>query len=185
MSADMSIRPLDTLDDPEHLQQLSEVLVDCVEGGASVNFMAGFSVARARAYWQQVAQQLLRGERALLVAQDGAGRIVGTVQLALAQPDNQPHRADVNKLLVHRRARQKGVGEALMRAAEDLARARGKTLLVLDTASDTAERLYLRSGWLLCGRIPGFALMPDGAPTGTTILYKSLRSEVPISAPGP
>ena len=185
MSADLSIRPLDTLDDPEHLQQLSEVLVDCVEGGASVNFMAGFSVARAQAFWQQVAQQVQRGERALLVAQDGAGRIVGTVQLALAQPDNQPHRAEVNKLLVHRRARQQGVGEALMRAAEALAQARGKTLLVLDTASDTAERLYLRTGWRLCGRIPGFALLPDGAPTGTTILYKSLMPEETLSAPAP
>lgn len=181
MTAAVTIRQLDTLDDPAQLQQLSEVLVDCVDGGASVNFMAGFSMARALAFWQQAAQQLRHGERALLVAQDGAGRIVGTVQLALAQPDNQPHRADVNKLLVHRRARQQGVGEALMRAAEDLARARGKTLLVLDTASDAAERLYLRTGWLLCGHIPGFALMPDGAPTGTTILYKSLT----ISAPGP
>lgn len=181
MSANVSIRRLETLDQPEQLHQLSEVLVDCVEGGASVNFMAGFSMARALVFWQQVAQQLQSGERALLVAQDDSGQIVGTVQLALAQPDNQPHRADVNKLLVHRRARQHGVGEALMRAIEDLARAQGKTLLVLDTASDAAERLYLRTGWQLCGRIPGYALMPDGAPTGTTILYKSLD----VSAPAP
>lgn len=180
-----SIHQLDTFDDPEHLQQLSDVLVDCVQGGASVNFMAGFSMTRALAFWAQVAQQVQRGERALLVAHDPAGSIVGTVQLALSQPDNQPHRADVNKLLVHRRARQQGVGEALMRAAEDLARTQGKTLLVLDTASDTAERLYLRTGWLLCGRIPGYALMPDGSPTGTTILYKRLEPDVKISAPGP
>ncbi len=181
MTPDISVRQLDALDAPEHLHQLSEVLVDCVEGGASVNFMAGFSMARALAYWQQVALQVRRGERALLVAQDASGGIVGTVQLALSQPDNQPHRADVNKLLVHRRARQRGVGEALMRAVESLARAQGKTLLVLDTASDAAERLYLRTGWLLCGRIPGYALMPDGSPTGTTILYKGLT----LNAPGP
>lgn len=185
MTADIAILRLDTLDAPEHLQQLSEVLVDCVEGGASVNFMAGFSMARARAFWQQVAQQVQLGERALLVARDGAGRIVGTVQLALAQPDNQPHRADVNKLLVHRSARQQGVGEALMRAVEDLARAQGKTLLVLDTASDAAERLYLRTGWQLSGRIPGYALMPDGAPTATTILYKNLMPGETLSAPAP
>lgn len=182
MTTNISIHQLHTLDKAEHLNELSEVLVDCVEGGASVNFMAGFSMARAWAFWQQVAQQVQRGERALLVAQDGAGRIVGTVQLALSQPDNQPHRADVNKLLVHRRARQCGVGEALMRAAEGLARAQGKTLLVLDTASDAAERLYLRTGWSLCGRIPGYALMPDGSPTGTTILFKSLPV---VSAPAP
>lgn len=174
MTSGISIHHLETRVEPDQLHQLSEVLVDCVEGGASVNFMAGFSMAQALAFWQQVAQQVQRGERALLVAQDESRRIVGTAQLALSQPDNQPHRADVNKLLVHRRARQRGVGEALMRAVENLARARGKTLLVLDTASDAAERLYLRTGWLLCGHIPGFALMPDGSPTGTTILYKSL-----------
>jgi GNAT superfamily N-acetyltransferase len=110
----------------------------------------------------------------LLVAQDEAGRLVGTVQLALSQPDNQPHRADVNKLLVHRCARGQGVGALLMQAAEDLARAQGKTLLVLDTASDTAERLYARQGWQLCGRIPGYALMPDGALTATTIMFKNI-----------
>jgi GNAT superfamily N-acetyltransferase len=185
MTADITIRHLDALDQPDDLHQLSEVLLDCVQGGASVNFMAGFSAARALVFWQQVAQQVQQGERALLVAQDNSGRIVGTVQLALSQPDNQPHRADVNKLLVHRRARQRGVGEALMRAVEDLARARGKTLLVLDTASDAAERIYLRTGWLLCGRIPGYAMMPDGAPTGTTILYKSLDAAEAVSAPGP
>ncbi len=185
MTSRISIQRLETLVAPDQLQQLGEVLVDCVEGGASVNFMEGLSMARALAFWQQVAQQVHQGERALLVAQDESGHIVGTVQLALSQPDNQPHRADVNKLLVHRRARQRGVGEALMRAAEDLARAQGKTLLVLDTASDAAERLYLRTGWLMCGHIPGFALMPDGSLTGTTILYKPLTTELTISAPGP
>jgi GNAT superfamily N-acetyltransferase len=174
MTQAISIHRLPALDGAEQLSDLCEVLVDCVAGGASVNFMAGFSMARAEAFWRNVAQQLRSGERALLVAQDEGGRLVGTVQLALSQPDNQPHRADVNKLLVHRRARGQGVGALLMRAAEELARAEGKTLLVLDTASDTAERLYTRQGWQLCGRIPGYALMPDGALTATTIMFKNL-----------
>ncbi|HET7794744.1 MAG TPA: GNAT family N-acetyltransferase [Rhizobacter sp.] len=169
-----AIQRLAALDSPEDLHQLSEVLVDCVEGGASVNFMAGFSMAQAQAWWQRVGPLLRSGERALLVSRDETGRIVGTVQLALGQPDNQPHRADVNKLLVHRRARGQGVGAALMQAVEELARAEGKTLLVLDTASDTAERLYTRQGWQLCGRIPAYALMPDGAPTATTIMFKNV-----------
>ncbi|MGY4828412.1 N-acetyltransferase family protein [Sphaerotilaceae bacterium SBD11-9] len=174
MTPAATIHRLARLESPEHLHQLSEVLVDCVAGGASVNFMAGFSMAQAQAWWQRVAAQVARGERALLVAHDEAGRIVGTVQLALDQPDNQPHRADVNKLLVHRRARGHGVGAALMQAIEAVAREEGRTLLVLDTASDTAERLYARQGWQLCGRIPGYALMPDGAPTATTIMFKTV-----------
>ena len=174
MTHSYTIRRLATLDAPEQLRQLSEVLVDCVDGGASVSFMAGFSMAQALAYWQHVAQQLSRGERILLVAQELDGAIVGTVQLGLDLPPNQPHRADVNKLLVHRRARGRGVAAALMQAAEGAASEAGRTLLVLDTASDTAERLYLRQGWQLCGRIPNYALMPDGAPTATTYLYKEL-----------
>lgn len=174
MTPKISIRRLDALESSEDLHGLCEVFVDCVEGGASVNFMAGFSMSRAMAYWQKVARELRDGERALWVAQDEAGQIVGTVQLALSQPENQPHRADLNKLLVHRRGRERGVGAALMQAAEDVARAEGKTLLVLDTASDVAERLYLRQGWTLCGRIPDYALMPDGTPTATTIMYKAL-----------
>ena len=113
------------------------------------------------------------GERALFVAGDAKG-IVGTVQLILAQPDNQTHRADVAKMLVHRRARRQGLGAALMQAAEDAARACGKTLLVLDTASDDAERLYTRQGWQRVGVIPGYALLPTGEPCDTTYFYKVL-----------
>ncbi len=177
MTQKISIRRIHALEGSEDLHGLCEVLLDCVEGGASVNFMAGFSMDRAQAFWHQVDQQLRSGERALLVAHDEVGRIVGTVQLMLGQPDNQPHRADVNKLLVHRRAREHGVGAALMQAIEGVARAEHKTLLVLDTASDAAERLYARQGWVLCGRIPGYALMPDGVPTGTTIMFKNLPGE--------
>jgi len=91
-------------------------------------------------------------------------------------PDNQPHRGDVAKMLVHRRARRQGLGEALMRAAEQQALQAGKTLLVLDTASDSAERLYTRAGWIECGRIPGYALLPNGEPCATTYFYKRIAA---------
>ena len=117
--------------------------------------------------------RLPAGTRALLVAEDEQG-IVGTVQLLLAQPENQPHRADLAKMLVHRRARQQGVGAALLAAAEQLAREGGKTLLVLDTASADAERLYARAGWQRCGTVPGYALLPRGGLCATTFFYREL-----------
>lgn len=156
------------------LQQLAEVLCDCVAGGASIGFMANLTPARALDFWRQVADGVRAGERALLVAEDAQG-IAGTVQLVLALPDNQPHRADLAKMLVHRRARRHGVGSALMRAAERLAPDCGKTLLVLDTVTGgDAERLYARLGWTHCGVIPRFALFPDGRPCGTTLFYRDL-----------
>jgi GNAT superfamily N-acetyltransferase len=157
---------------------LAKVLVDCVTGGASVSFMAPLDLSRAVDFWNGVAEAVARGERALLVAEwvgegDGdPGGIVGTVQVILAQPENQPHRADVSKLLVHRRARGLGVGAALMEAAETAARDEGKTLLVLDTASDSAARLYRRQGWTEVGTVPGYALLPDGEPCDTVFFYK-------------
>src|SRR6185436_734143 len=135
------------------------VLIDCVDGGASVSFMHPLTRARAEAFWRRVAAGVAAGERALLVAEDAHG-FCGTVQLLLDQPENQPHRADLAKLLVHRRARRRGLGEALMRAAENTARDCGKTLLVLDTASPEAERVYERLGWVRVGVIPGYALLP-------------------------
>jgi GNAT superfamily N-acetyltransferase len=155
------------------LEALADVLVDCVEGGASVSFMLPMTRAKALAFWRDVAAGVARGERALLVAQDAQG-IVGTVQVILAQPENQPHRADVAKMLVHRRARRQGAGAALMRAAERAARAEGKTLLVLDTADDTAARLYARLGWQAVGTIPRYALLPAGGECATTLFYRSL-----------
>jgi GNAT superfamily N-acetyltransferase len=153
---------------------LAEVLMDCVAGGASVSFMAPLDRGKAVDFWTGVAEAVARGERALLVAEavggerSGAGGIVGTVQVVLAQPENQPHRGDVSKLLVHRRVRGSGVGAALMEAA----RSEGKTLLVLDTASDSAERLYARLGWTVVGTVPGYALLPDGEPCDTVFFYK-------------
>jgi len=156
------------------LPALIDILLDCVAGGASVSFMAPLSRDKAQAFWRGVLDSMVRGERIVLVARDAAGGISGTVQVILAQPENQPHRGDVAKMLVHRRARRQGLGEALMRAAEQQALQAGKTLLVLDTASDGAERLYRRAGWIECGRIPGYALLPNGEPCATAYFYKQL-----------
>lgn len=159
---------------PQEIAGLSDVLVDCVTGGASVSFMWPMTQAKATAFWTKVADGVARGERILLVAEDEAGSIVGTVQVVVDLPENQPHRGDVSKMLVHRSARCKGVGAALLRAAEAAALEAGKTVLVLDTASDSAERLYAREGWQLCGKIPKYALLPDGAFCATTVFYKLL-----------
>ena len=175
MSADTwSVRRVHALDDAQ-IDQLADVLIDCVEGGASVSFMHPLSRARAVAFWRRVAQGAAAGERALLVAADARG-VCGTVQLVLEQPENQPHRGELSKMLVHRRARRHGLGAALMRAAEDTARACGKTLLVLDTASADAERLYERMGWERVGVIPGYALLPHGGLCGTTVYYRNISS---------
>ena len=175
MSA-LTTRRLTALDDT-HLRGLAQVLCDCVEGGASVGFMRPLSIERAEAFWRGVAAGVARGERALLVAEDASGVIVGTVQLVLAQPENQPHRADVAKMLVHRRARRAGLGAALMRAAEHMAAEEGKSLLVLDTVTGgDAERLYARLGWQRCGVIPGYALWPNGGLCATTVFFKPLTA---------
>jgi GNAT superfamily N-acetyltransferase len=105
---------------------------------------------------------------------EAQGRVLGTVQLVLAQPENQPHRADLAKMLVHSAARRRGSGAALMQAAEATARNCGKTLLVLDTASDEAERLYARQGWILVGKIPDYALLPHGGLCSTSFYYRRL-----------
>jgi len=161
---------------PTQIEQLARLLVDCVEGGASVSFMHPLSLDKAVAFWQRVADGVARGERALITASDATG-IVGTVQLVLDQPDNQPHRADLSKMLVLRGARRRGIGEALMRQAEQVAVDCGKTLLVLDTASAEAERLYERAGWRRCGTIPGYALLPHGGLCDTTYYYRELQTK--------
>jgi GNAT superfamily N-acetyltransferase len=158
---------------PADIDALAQVLVDCVAGGASVSFMHPLALPRAHDFWRRVADEVARGERALLVADDAQG-IAGTVQLVLAQPENQPHRADLAKMLVHRRARTQGLGAALLAAAEQTARDCGRTLLVLDTASAEAERLYTRAGWQRCGTVPGYALLPHGGLCATTFFYREL-----------
>lgn len=174
MSDAIRIRCLESFGDRE-IQGLSDVLIDCVEGGASVSFMLPMTRAKAEAFWRRTAASAARGERVVLAAEDAAGEIVGTAQIILEQPENQPHRGDLAKMLVHRRARRRGVGAALLVAAERSALDAGKTLLVLDTASDDAERLYGRNGWQSCGQVPGYALLPDGRPCATTFFYKFLR----------
>ena len=156
---------------------LADVLVDCVEGGASVGFMHPLSRAKALAFWQNSLSGAARGERIVLVAEDVKSNIiVGTVQVVLAMPENQPHRADVAKMQVHRRARRRGLGAALMQAAEAAAREAGRTLLVLDTVTGSdAERLYARLGWQRCGVIPGYALWPQGGFCDTTVFYRVLE----------
>ena len=170
----LEVRRLSTIGEAQ-LQALADVLVDCVEGGASVSFMLPLTRDKALAFWRKVADGAARGERVLLVAEDAQG-IVGTVQVILDQPENQPHRADVAKMLVHRRARRQGLGAALMQAAEREALREGKTLLVLDTADDTAARLYARLGWQQAGVIPRYALLPAGGECATTYFYRSLVS---------
>jgi GNAT superfamily N-acetyltransferase len=163
-------------EDPALIEGLADVLLDCVEGGASVGFMHPLPRERALAFWQNALASAARGERIVLVAQDvDAGTLLGTVQVVLAMPDNQPHRADVAKMQVHRRARRRGVGAALMRAAEAAARDAGRTLLVLDTVTGSdAERLYSRLGWQRVGEIPGYALFPQGGLCSTTVFYRQL-----------
>ncbi|RYF07920.1 MAG: GNAT family N-acetyltransferase [Comamonadaceae bacterium] len=168
-----TVRQLSANEAAASIQRLADVLIDCVEGGASVSFMAPLPRAKALEFWRGVAEGVARNERVLLVAQDASGTIVGTAQLITAMPDNQPHRADVAKMLVHRQARRQGVAQSLMAAVDEAARAQGKTVLVLDTATGgDAERLYQRAGWQRVGVVPDYALMPDGAVCSTTFFYK-------------
>jgi GNAT superfamily N-acetyltransferase len=171
--AGFTVRRLETVGDAE-IGQLAEVLVDCIDGDAGVSFLHPLEPEKARSFWRQVAEGVHAGERALIVAEDEEG-IAGTVQLVLAQPENQPHRADLAKMLVHRRARRRGLGAALLLAAEDTARACGKTLLVLDTNTGSdAERLYARMGWERVGEIPDFSIQPRGGLRATTLFYRRL-----------
>lgn len=168
--------------DTRVLDGLVDVLMDCVEGGASVSFMQPLTRDRATAFWRRVAEDVEGGRRVLIVAEDAAG-ICGTVQLIVDLPENQPHRADLAKMLVHRRVRRHGLGAALLRASEDAARDAGKTLIVLDTVTGgEGERLYARAGWERVGVIPNYALMPEGPFCSTTMFYRDL-GQVPVENP--
>jgi GNAT superfamily N-acetyltransferase len=166
------IRRLGAAEARRHCDGLAAVLHDCVEGGASVRYLAPFTLEQARAAFEAVAVDVEVGCRALLAAFLD-GEIVGTVQIALAQQPNSPHRAEIAQLLVRRSARRRGIAEALMEHAEREALAEAKTLLVLDTVTgDDAERLYERLGWTKVGVIPEYALYPDGRPCDTTVFFK-------------
>jgi len=172
-----SVRRLQTVEERQ-VDELADLIIDAVDGDASVSFMHPLTRERALTFWHHVAEQVRAGKRALLVAEDARG-ICGSVQLLLEQPENQPHRADVSKLLVHRRARRQGLGAALMQAVDGTARECGKTLLVLDTATGgDADRLYQRLGWVRVGDIPGYALSPRGSLAGTTVFYRALEGGI-------
>jgi GNAT superfamily N-acetyltransferase len=175
MSHQFQIRVLTTLD-ARAISQLSDLLIDCVEGGASVSFMLPMTSLKATTFWRDVAARLERDELSVLVAEAADGAVLGTVQLLLDQPENQPHRGAIAKMLVQTRLRRRGIGAALLQAAEARALQLGKTLLVLDTASGDAERLYARQGWQFSGEIPDYALWPGGGACATRIFYKFLRS---------
>jgi GNAT superfamily N-acetyltransferase len=170
----IEIRRLDGAEAHAKLDELAAVLADCVAGGASVSYMAPFSHAQARDAFEAFAAEVAQGRRLLLGA-FAEGRLVGTVQVVLALPPNQPHRAEIAKLLVHRSARKRGIARLLMEHAESEARAAGKTLLVLDAVTGgDAARLYAQLGWTTVGVIPGYALYPDGRPCDTTVFWKAL-----------
>lgn len=180
--AAVTVRRLEAFGEGE-VAALTELLLDCVAGGASVSFLWPLSSEKAADFWRSIAASAARGERLVYAACDGAGQIVGTVQVILSLPENQPHRGEVAKMLVHRRARRSGVGAALLAAAERGAQAAGKSLLVLDTVSGSdGERLYARHGWQRCGEIPGYALWPDGRPCATTLFYKRLNAQLSTQA---
>ncbi|KND56740.1 GCN5-related N-acetyltransferase [Candidatus Paraburkholderia schumanniana] len=180
MNGNITVRRVGANEASRYIEALADVLIDCVEGGASVSFMLPISRTTAVDFWTRVAHGVARNERILLVAEDAGGDVVGTVQVVVDQPENQPHRADVAKMLVARRARRRGIAQRLMAAADEAARDAGKSVLVLDTVTGgNAERLYaqnasMRAGWQRVGVVPNYALMPDGTLCATTFFHKQL-----------
>lgn len=158
-----------------YLDALTDLLRDAVDGGASVGFLRPLGAAEARAYWEGMLPALSSGERVLLAALEGGG-VLGTVQLGLVGWPSQRHRAEVLKLLVHWRVRRRGIGSALMREVEAEARARDRTLLVLDTVrGDDAERLYAKLGYETAGVIPRYAVSPSGESLDDVVyMYREL-----------
>lgn len=170
----LAVEALDAAAAASAERRLAEILVACVDAGASVHFLPPLAPERARGFWRQVAADVALGKRLLLAAWSG-GVLVGTVQLDLGTPENQPHRAELAKLLVHPDARRRGIGRALMQRAEQAAQRVGRSLLVLDTvAGDAGDALYRSLGWHEAGRIPGYALGADRALHDTLYFWKRL-----------
>lgn len=172
----LQIERIQTEEAEDVLQGLIEVLVDCVNqgDGASISFHPPLDRQRAESFWRNKFADVATGNRVLLVAKD-ADRIAGTVMLEFMTMDNQPHRGEVQKLLVHSDFRRGGIAKALMVAIEQAAFDAGRTLLVLDTVKDgPAEKLYTKLGWRKVGEIPCFAVSADGKFSSTVIFYKDL-----------
>jgi GNAT superfamily N-acetyltransferase len=160
----------------DDIRSLALLLMDAVASGAGVSFMADLTMDDAETWWRKVL--MTSRERAIVLVARDATDIVGTVQLQPAWAPNQPHRADIAKLLVHRRARRQGIGRAMMAAVEQAAAASGFTLLLLDTCKGyDAERLYASTGWNRVGEVPNFALNPDGSPCDTVFFYKDIAAQ--------
>lgn len=176
MTPPVRVRTVDTESIEPILPGLCEILVDAVEHGASVGFLAPLGPAEAEGFWRRVGSVVAAGRCALLAAETDDGAVVGTVLLDMDTLPNQPHRATVSKLLVHSAMRRQGVGEALMAEVERVAGEAGRWLLTLDTATDAAARLYERRGWSSAGAIPDYALNPDGTLTATTFYWKRLAT---------
>ena len=170
------VRALDAAGAEARIAALAQILAECVEDGGGVSFLAPLARDKAEAFWRGVVDGLRAGDRILLVAEDATtGATLGTVQVALAWQENAPHRGEVCKMLVGRAWRRLGIGERLLRAAEEHARAAGRTLLTLDTfTGGNAERFYERLGWTRAGVIPDYALFPHGGMGGTTLFYRRL-----------
>jgi ribosomal protein S18 acetylase RimI-like enzyme len=172
-----AIKPLE--DSPQIRDALGQLLVETVANGGSVSFMHPLSPAHAEAFWRDSLASAARGERIVLGAFDG-NALIGTVTLLLSLPPNQPHRAEIAKMMTRVSHRNRGAATALMHAAEQLAIERGRTLLVLDTAVDEgASGLYEKLGFQLTGIIPDYALKPHGGLTGTMIYWKRIGAEAP------
>lgn len=169
-----TIRILDAAEARAAIPDLCETLSDCINGGASLGFMLPFEPRDGEAYWSEIAGEVEKGGIILGVAEVD-GKVVGTVQVGLASKPNQPHRGDLMKLLVHRSARGLGLSRKLMAAVEEEAARRGRTLLVLDTATGSeAEAIYPRFGWQRVGVTPDYALWPQGGFCDTTLFYKRI-----------
>jgi GNAT superfamily N-acetyltransferase len=160
----------------QRIDEFGSILYDCIEGGASVSFMRPFRQEDAAAFWRSIADDCDSGRRIVLAALMGSAA-VGTVQILPIQIPNQPHRAELAKLLVHRRARRQGIARALIIRAEAEARGLKRSLLTFDTATgDAAEQLYLSLGYVRAGIIPGYAYKPDGQLIDTSVFYKLIGS---------
>jgi GNAT superfamily N-acetyltransferase len=170
-----AIRALDAVEAEARLGELGEILVDAVAHGASVNFMAGFTHEEAQKFWRNQLSGVAAGEKRLFVGDDGE-RLVATALLVFAPQPNQPHRAEIGKMLVLAAERRQGLGRSLLAAAEQAAREAGRTLLMLDTESgSTGDLLYRSCGWVEYGRVPGHAFRPEGRLAETTFFYKRLE----------